>query len=48
MAYKLYDLNVRLITDLRDYENKDDLQIQLKITSLSFKAMLHHVASDEP
>ena len=34
--------------DICDYENKDDLQFQLKIPSLSFKSMLDHVASAEP
>ena len=47
-ACKQYDLNIELITYLRDYENKDDLQVQLKIPSISFKAMLDHDASDEP
>ena len=44
----LHYLNVRLITDLRDYENKDNPQVQLKIPSPSFKAMLDHVASTKP
>ena len=48
MAYKLHELNVGLITDLRYYENKDDIQVQLKIPSLSFKAMLDHVLSAKP
>ena len=39
---------MRLITDPHDYENKDDLQVQLKIPSPSFKAMLDHLASAEP
>ena len=30
------------------YENRDDLQVHLEIPSHSFKAMLYHVASDEP
>ena len=34
--------------DICDYENKYDLQFQLKIPSMSFKSMLDHVASDEP
>ena len=40
--------NVRLITDLRDYKNKDNLQVKLKIPSPSFKVMLDHVASAKP
>ena len=34
--------------DLRGYENKDDLQVQLKIPSLPFKSMIDHVTSAEP
>ena len=43
-ACKLHELNVRLIMDPHDYENKDDLQVQLKIPSPSFNTMLDHVA----
>ena len=48
MARKLYELNVKLSTYIRDYENKDYLQFQLKIPSPSFKAMLDHIPSAEP
>ena len=34
--------------DLCGYENKDDLQVLLKIPSPPFKAMLDHVTSAEP
>ena len=47
-ARKLNELNVTLIMDLCDYENKDNLQVQLKIPSPSFKAIIDHVASAEP
>ena len=43
-----HEFNVRLITDLRDYENKYDLQVQLEIPYISFKAILYHVASSKP
>ena len=33
--------------DLCDYEKKDDIQVQLKIPSPPFKAMLDHVTSAE-
>ena len=48
MACKWHELNVRLFTDPRDYEKKDNIQVQMKILSLSFKAMVDHVASAEP
>ena len=48
MECKLHELNVKLIMDLRYYENKDDIQVQLKIPYPSFKAMLDHVASAKP
>ena len=48
MASKFHELNVRLITDPRDYENKENLQVQLKIPSPSFKTILDHVASANP
>ena len=48
MAFKLNELNVRLITDLHNYENKDDLQVQIKTPSSSFKVMLDNVAPAEP
>ena len=41
-ACKIHEFNVRLITDLYDYENKDDLQVQLKIPSPLFKVILDH------
>ena len=44
----MHELNVILITDLRDYENKDYFQVQLKIPSPLFKAILDHVVSDKP
>ena len=44
MARKLHELDVRLIMDLIDYENKDNLQVQLKNTSPSFKVVIDHVA----
>ena len=47
-ACKLHEFNIRLITDLCGYENKDDLQVQLRIPSPPFKAMLDHVTSAEP
>ena len=47
-ACKLHELNVRLITDLCGYENKDDLQVQLKIPSPPFKAILDNFTSAEP
>ena len=34
--------------DLRGYENKDDLQVKLKIPSPPFKAMLDHIMPAEP
>ena len=43
MAFKFHELNVRLMTDLHDYENKDNVQVQLKIPYTLFKAMLDHV-----
>ena len=47
-ACKLNELNVRLIMDLCVQENKNVLQVQLKIPSPPFKAMLDHVTSAEP
>ena len=47
-ACKLHEFNVILITDLRGYENKDDIQVQLKIPSPPFKEMLDHITSAEP
>ena len=41
-------MNVRLISDLCGYENKDDLQVQLKTPSPPFKEMLDHVTPAEP
>ena len=48
MASKFHELNVRLITDPRDYENKENLQVQLEIPPPSFKAMIDHVVSARP
>ena len=47
-ACKFHKSNVILITDIRYYENKENIQVQLKIPSLSFKVMLDHVASAKP
>ena len=42
MACKLYEFNFTIITDFCDYENKDNIQVQLKTPSPSFKEMLDH------
>ena len=47
MAFQLHEFNVRLIMYIHDYENKENIQVQLKIPSPSFKVMLDHAALSE-